>query len=289
MRELEELNSLLFEPKFERYAATEAQFAKFTCCQSNVGGTGWELPSGIGVYCLNTATCSFAGLEDPETRQKISDKERLMIDTRSLYQWLQQTPSENAGTPVMHHPFDWLVLWAKEELENIVSENFRLVLTGHIHKGASVFSTCGAHGAVYCVAPALFTRKRDELGYSFVSLDTASGQVDIVYRQKTPKHNFVAGVDLSENDTGTKSFPVTTVRTIQVEVVKRISEDTIGVLGGIRRGMHQLLYETLLMGRPRSGCITRNRTDQRSPPLLILLVLRRHHGTRSSARPSNMD
>lgn len=229
MRELGQLNSLLFEPKFESYVAAEARFATFTCCQTNVGGTGWELASGVGVYCLNSATCSFAGLEDPDTRQNISDKERLMVDTRSLYQWLQQTPSK-LRVLVMHHPFDWLAPWTKSEMENIVSEKFRLVLSGHIHKGSSVFSTCGAQGAVQCVAPALFTRKRDDLGYSFITLDTDTGQVDIVYRQKTPKHNFVAGVDLAGNDTGTKSFPVTNSPIIETEVVRPASEDTLGVL-----------------------------------------------------------
>ena len=229
IRELEQLNTLLFKAKFEAYAAAEAVFATFTCCQSNVGGTGWELPSGIGVYCLNSATCSFAALEDPDTRQKISDRERLMVDTRALYQWLQKTPSK-VRLLVMHHPFDWLAPWAKTEIENIVSEKFRLVLSGHIHKGSSVFSTCGANGAVHCVAPALFTRKRDDLGYSLVTLDINTGQVDIVYRQKTPKHIFVAGVNLSGNDTGTKSFPITNALVIEPEVIKFTSEDTLGVL-----------------------------------------------------------
>jgi predicted MPP superfamily phosphohydrolase len=229
IRELEQLNSLLFRAKFEPYVAAEAGFATFTCCQSNVGGRGWELPSGVGVYCLNSATCSFAGLEDPDTRQKISDKERLMVDMRSLHQWLQQTPS-SLRVLVMHHPFDWLAPWAKTEIENIVSEKFRLVLSGHIHKGSSVFSTWGAEGAVHCVAPALFTRKRDDLGYSFVTLDTDTGQVDITYRQKTPKHKFVAGVDLAGNDAGIKSFLITNSPVIELEIIRSMSEETLGVL-----------------------------------------------------------
>src|ERR1700682_1097158 len=78
-RELHQLSEMIFDPKFKAYKAAENDFAKQRCCQISVGGCGWDLPDDVGVYCLNTALCSFGGLKDPTTDQKIPDKDKLMI------------------------------------------------------------------------------------------------------------------------------------------------------------------------------------------------------------------
>ena len=38
-------------PKFENYKTYESQFARYTACESGLGGAGWELSNEIGVYC----------------------------------------------------------------------------------------------------------------------------------------------------------------------------------------------------------------------------------------------
>ena len=86
LNELPALTSDLFKSKFDPYIEAEDKFAAMTCCHSHLGGAGWDLPGDIGVYCLNSALCSFAGLNDPKTGEKIIDKELLSIDTRTLYQ-----------------------------------------------------------------------------------------------------------------------------------------------------------------------------------------------------------
>jgi hypothetical protein len=170
------------------------KFDIFTCRGNN----------GIGIYCLNTALCSFGGLED-SSGKAISDKERLHIDTRTLYKWLAEDKS-TTRILVMHHPFEWLTDWAKTELENTIADKFHLVLAGHKHQGLASFSTRGIGGTVFCAAPQLFSRKSDLLGYAFVSVETGSGDFDIVYRQWTPSHNFVTGTSLAGNDSGKKIF-----------------------------------------------------------------------------------
>ena len=124
-------------PKFENYKAYESQFAQYTACESDLGGAGWELSNEIGVYCLNTALCSFAGLSDL-VGNPISDQNKLMIDTRSLHKWLTETDFKTRIL-VMHHPLDWLIEWAKLELEKIISSSFQLVFSGHIHKIPQLF------------------------------------------------------------------------------------------------------------------------------------------------------
>ena len=221
---LPQLSETIFSKKFNNYVPCEAKFAYFTCCSGNLGGTGWELSDGIGVYCLNTALCSFGGLED-SSGKTISDKERLHIDTRSLHRWLAENKS-NIRILVMHHPLDWLADWAKNELENVIAEYFAIVLSGHRHQGAATFSSRGTGGFVHCAAPQLFSKKSDLLGYSFINIDTASDGIEVVYRQWTPTHTFVLGTALAGNDTGTRVFPAQKLNDDMLEIMPSISRPT---------------------------------------------------------------
>ena len=122
---------MLFQPKLRDYVAAEATFAKYGCCQTDLGGTGWDLANGLGVYCLNTALCSYAHLPDSHGAP-ISDHSKLMIDTRIMQQWLLETTSTNRIL-VMHHPIEWLAPWANSELDRIIAKDFHLVFSGHTH------------------------------------------------------------------------------------------------------------------------------------------------------------
>ena len=199
------LSDMFFRSKLTNYIAVEADFAKHGCCQTNLGGAGWDLDNGIGVYCLNTALCSYAHLPDPQGAA-ISDKSKLMIDTRVMQQWLQQTTSR-IRILVMHHPIEWLTPWASSELDIIIANDFNLVFSGHIHQATAMFSSRGENGVIAVSAPPLFTHKSDSLGYSFVTLDTETRGVEVQYRQWTPSHKFVTGTVLSNTDNGLVNFP----------------------------------------------------------------------------------
>lgn len=162
----------------------------------------------------------------------ISDKERLLIDTRSLYKWLGET-SSTTRILVMHHPPEWLADWAKTELEKIIANNFQLILSGHKHSDSASFSSRGVGKALHCVAPPLFTQKSDLLGYAFVSVDTDDGAFEVVYRQWTPKHKFVTGVSLAGNDAGKISFSAIEASSLSVEFISPVSRpegDTLALL-----------------------------------------------------------
>ena len=88
LSEYDHIAPLLFASKFSNYIENESAFSAFSCCQTNIGGHGWDLGTGVGIFCLNTALCSFAGIKDPSTGEKISDKGLLSINTRLIYQWL---------------------------------------------------------------------------------------------------------------------------------------------------------------------------------------------------------
>ena len=213
-----QLSGMFFRPKLQDYIAAETDFAKYGSCQTNLGGAGWDLDNELGVYCLNTALCSYAHLPDPQGAA-ISDKSRLMIDTRVMQQWLQQT-SSTIRILVMHHPSDWLTPWATSELDTIIENDFSLVFFGHVHEAAATFSSHGENGVVAVSAPPLFTRKVDLLGYSFVTLDTETRGVEVQYRQWTSGHKFVTGTALSNTDNGVVNFPRWTRPPLLIEDTK---------------------------------------------------------------------
>jgi hypothetical protein len=78
-----------FNQKFENFSAFESKFGGFYGA-STYKGSGFSISPEIGVYILNTAICSFGGLEDHKGN-KISDKRILHVYTRGLHDWLQST------------------------------------------------------------------------------------------------------------------------------------------------------------------------------------------------------
>ena len=86
------------------------------------------------------------------------------------------------------------------------------MISGHVHRPSAVYSSDGAGGVVNCVAPALFTRKSETLGYSYISLD--HGTVTVSYRQWVPTSGFVAGTTFSGEDTGVKHFSASSGRVL---------------------------------------------------------------------------
>jgi hypothetical protein len=198
------LSDAVLNDKFKNYSDCEAKFAEYTCCSNGVGGSGWSLGNDLDIYCLNTALCSYGGLEDPQGNA-IRDFGILSVDTRGLYEWLQKSTAPNRIL-MLHHPLNWLAPWAEAEIQKIVAAHFKVYLCGHVHGAAATYSSQGDRGVVSVVAPPLFTRKSELLGYSFVTIDTETGEVAVDYRQWTRDHKFVLGSGLSSTDDGKRTF-----------------------------------------------------------------------------------
>jgi len=154
---LPQLSKLVFANNFQNYKAYESKFSTYVACASGLGGAGWELGNGVAVYCLNTALCSFGGIDDANCRP-ISDQNRLMIDTRSLHKWLAENDCPYRLL-VMHHPLDWLAPWARTELQKVIQTSFKVTFSGHVHEKSAVFSSQGSGGTLEVIAPPLFTQR----------------------------------------------------------------------------------------------------------------------------------
>src|SRR5690606_22904423 len=117
--------------KFSNYAPFEACNSAFGCGPT-LTGSGYTLPDGTGIYCLNSAMLSLAGQPD-SFGAATDDKGILAIETRGLNTWLQN--SEHARRVlVVHHPSDWLMDWANTEMRRLVQNNFDVCVHGHVHE-----------------------------------------------------------------------------------------------------------------------------------------------------------
>jgi predicted MPP superfamily phosphohydrolase len=192
--------SNVFTNKFFHYIKFEKEFATYGSNDTSITGAGWNIDDDFGIFCLNSAICSSGGLQDLEGRT-ISDKGRLAVNTRNLYSWNQDCKAQYKIL-VMHHPLDWLTDWAKQEVRKILNKDFTLCLSGHAHNQSTFHTINKSTSLVECSAPPLFTKKNDELGYSFVSICPELGITDITYRQWTKYHSFVTGVNFSGTDNG---------------------------------------------------------------------------------------
>lgn len=201
-----EFNDIL-RRKFQNYLNFEQSAAAFGLSAEHICGVGHDVRPGVGLYALNTALFSFGGLINPDdaARSAILDEGFLMVETRRLYKWLQSTQHE-LRILVMHHPVDALCSWAKHELQDIIDRYFNVVLIGHVHKADARYVSSTSSGSVICVAPALFTRKANNLGYSLITIDDDMATAGIQYRHLSRTRKFVSGTYFSGTEDGAVRF-----------------------------------------------------------------------------------
>lgn len=166
----------------------------------NLIGNPVELNDDWSVYCLNSALTSFAGIKDESFPMLQKDDNRLQIDTRRLYEWVNN--NKKRKILLMHHPFGFYSDWATAELKKIVKTNFDLVLSGHTHEQDLLCNNNGGDSYVWCMAPQLFTDKKDRLGYSIIELN-GDGVERIIYREWNEHRNtFRPGNSFTEEENG---------------------------------------------------------------------------------------
>lgn len=166
----------------------------------NLIGYPVELNDEWSVYCLNSALTTFAGVKNDDYPTLQKDDNRLNIDTRRLYDWVRNNKKKKIL--LMHHPFEFFSNWARVELTKIVKSSFDLVLTGHTHEQDLLCNNNGGESYVWCMAPQLFTDKKDKLGYSIVEINS-DGVGRIIYREWNERRNtFRPGNSFTEGEDG---------------------------------------------------------------------------------------
>lgn len=187
--------------KFDNYAAFLASFAEH---DDELCRTGWgrQIADDVSVYCLNSALCSFGGLDD------INDEGQLAIYTRGLVDWCNNKTTTN-NILLLHHPLDHLNTWSRVELETIIEKHFTICLCGHNHR-PEVYHRRIPESGLICTAPPLFCGKDTTLAYSILLLE--DGQpTSLVYREYSGGQ-FLPGTRISKTDDGVVKLGTAYVR-----------------------------------------------------------------------------
>jgi predicted phosphodiesterase len=193
------------DKKFDNYLLFEADFSRHGIDYS-LPGKGWSIDDTLGVYCLNTALCSFGGAND------IEDKDKLAIYTRGIIDWCSKT-NLPIKVLLMHHPIAHLNKWSRDEVKQIIEKNFSLCICGHDHEQSLYFNKMSQKSLI-CSTPQLYTQKTDELGYAVILLEDNVAS-KLIYRQYV-KGQFMPGHVFSETPDGVINIQSLHLKTIEV-------------------------------------------------------------------------
>jgi len=176
---------------FANYLIFDSEFACFGM-DFSLAGKGWVLNDELGVYCLNTALCSFGGINN------INDEKSLAIFTRGLIDWCNKN-KKTTNIILMHHPISHLKKWCEDELKRIIEDNFILCLCGHSHE-QNIFYNKISQKSLICSAPQLFTTKEDLLGYGLILIE--NNLINKIIYKEYVKGKFLNGLRFTENNEG---------------------------------------------------------------------------------------
>lgn len=187
--ELNNCNTL--SSKFENYELFAMDFTDYSEPHS-ILGWGKNINKELGVYFLNTALCSFGGLNG------IDDDGELAICTRNLVSWCN---SQNNKTNIllMHHPIENLNAWSKRELQNIIDEHFAICLCGHSHL-TEVYTSKVPPSSYICVAPPLFCGKENLLAYSIIEIE--ENEPSKIFYREYSNGKFFPSHSITKNESG---------------------------------------------------------------------------------------
>jgi len=183
--------STLLTKHFSHYEEFATRFAKWDD-SFKVQGWGCTLDDSIGVYCLNTALCSFGGLNG------LKDEGGLAVNTRDLVEWCRKTTCP-VKILLLHHPLNHLNTWSQQELRHIIENNFKLCLCGHNHRPELYFSHV-PQKALMCTSPPLFSDKKELLAYSIILIEE-NEPTAILYREYS-NGSFYPSCSLAKTDNG---------------------------------------------------------------------------------------
>jgi predicted MPP superfamily phosphohydrolase len=117
----------------------------------------------VSFHLFNTTT----------TAKKESNSGELTIIKKSLTS-VPKNNEQDIRIAVFHHPLSWFSNESRKEFQNYLSNNFDLILHGHIHKREFSSITIDNLNTKYMQAPSFYGGKKD--GFTFATIDLTTGK-----------------------------------------------------------------------------------------------------------------
>lgn len=138
-----------------------------------------------------------------------SDLGKLKIDPAAVEFFLERIDDSQFKICAMHHPIDWIAESVRQQVQNLLTERFDLVVFGHVHNPSSISGTFNNGECLLLQAPAVkSTYSLGTNAYSIVRVDGNAKKYEIRYRSfSESQRKFVVGSDLSD---GGVKYPTST-------------------------------------------------------------------------------
>jgi hypothetical protein len=133
-----------------------------------------DLPGpSVAILGLNSAWLAYGGDEDYG---------KLALGERQVREALQGAEGADWPIALLHHPFDWLRAFDRDDTEAMLADNCEFVLHGHMHRAAATHLTSPDGAATVLAAGACYETRTYPNGYNFVRLDFEAGQGTVYLR-----------------------------------------------------------------------------------------------------------
>ena len=199
LREASQVQEWLEDPKgracalgsFEAYSAFVSGFTRQDpAAYANV----WSEFIGqktVGILCLNSAwMCGRNPGQDGQT----SDRGFLTLGEPQIHEGLAKIEKADVRLVILHHPFEWLAPFDRNQVETRLKQACHFILTGHEHRPGLRLETDLVSQCVVIPGGASYHRpptpgRRFANAYNFVQLDFDTGQGTIFLRRWIDQHS----------------------------------------------------------------------------------------------------
>jgi formylglycine-generating enzyme required for sulfatase activity len=110
------------------------------------------------------------------------DRGRLALGERQVRQALEASRDAELRIALLHHPFDWLREFDRDDCEALLMDGCDFILHGHLHRAGLLSLKTPDAGAMLVAAGACYETRHYPNGYNWVQLDLEAGQGTVYLR-----------------------------------------------------------------------------------------------------------
>ena len=149
----------------------------------------------FSIACINSTWLSL------RRAQGTSDSGFLRIDPPVLNFLCQKLSPDTLNICMFHHPLDWLDHRSRQQIENLLTTHFDVVLFGHMHNPTTLSGMFNSGQCLFLQAPAV--KSASSFGnnaYTIINIDGIHKKFEILYRSfSKPRNCFISGAEFAKN------------------------------------------------------------------------------------------
>jgi UDP-2,3-diacylglucosamine pyrophosphatase LpxH len=139
------------------------------------------------------------------------DRNQMLLGERQVRSALDAAKDADLRLAVMHHPFDWLQDFDRDNVEPLLCEGCNFVLHGHMHQVGLLQACTPDNKTMIIAAGACYETRQYPNSYNFVRLDTNAGRGTVYLRMYSDRRGGFWAKDVVNYrnvDDGTYTFPM---------------------------------------------------------------------------------